>query len=244
MRKRNGSGRLQWSVPESAMSVTTSAPDRLAPVEPERGFTPPLERLPVLLQRADAAAGDARRVATAELNALLGQMARYASRPAADLLLRWLDQGALKDLQDAEGLTARAAATAAVLSMGYPYALEISPDDLDHLRARSAAARGPGGAVGALMMMVVTSLIAAVQLATEPGVQGIGSAVGLLVAMLASVVVMLSNPKGVRRRWASIALLVSGLVAMSLALGGTTALFAPALGAMAAFAMGWPRPKG
>src|SRR5437868_9002327 len=74
MRKHSGSGRLQWSVPESAMSVTTSAPDRLAPVEPERGFTPPLERLPVLLQRADAAAGDARRAATAELNAGLGQM--------------------------------------------------------------------------------------------------------------------------------------------------------------------------
>lgn len=244
MRKRNGSGRLQWSVPESAMAVTSSTPDRLAPVEPERGFTPPLERLPVLLQRADAAAGDARRAATAELNAGLGQMARYPSRPAADLLLRWLDQGALKDLQDAEGLTARAAATAAVLSMGYPYALEISPDDLDHLRARTAAARGPGAAVGALMMMVVTSLIAVVQLATEPGVQGAGSAVGLLVAMLASVGLMLSNPRGARRRWASIALLVSGLVAMSLALGGTTALFAPALGAMAAFAMGWPRPKG
>ena len=243
MRKRSGSGRLQWSVPESAMAVTSSAPDRLAPVEPERGFTPPLERLPVLLQRADAAAaGDARRAATAELNAVLGQMARYPSRPAADLLLRWLDQGALKDLQDAEGLTARAAATAAVLSMGYPYALEISPDDLDHLRARSAAVRGPGGAVGALMMMVVTSLIAVVQLATEPGVQGVGNAVGLLVAMMASVVVMLSS--GRRRRWAAIALLVSGLVAMSLALGGTTALLAPALGAMAAFAMGWPRPKG
>ncbi|HYV48276.1 MAG TPA: hypothetical protein VFA20_25625 [Myxococcaceae bacterium] len=230
-------------MPESAMAVTSSAPDRLAPVEPERGFTPPLERLPVLLQRADAAAaGDARRAATAELNAVLGQMARYPSRPAADLLLRWLDQGALKDLQDAEGLTARAAAAAAVLSMGYPYALEISPDDLDHLRARSAAVRGPGGAVGALMMMVVTSLIAVVQLATEPGVQGVGNAVGLLVAMMASVVVMLSS--GRRRRWAAIALLVSGLVAMSLALGGTTALLAPALGAMAAFAMGWPRPKG
>src|SRR6185295_2782151 len=243
MRKRSGSGRLQWSVPESAMAVTSSAPDRLAPVEPERGFTPPLERLPVLLQRADAAAaGDARRAATAELNAMLGQMARYPSRPAADLLLRWLDQGALKDLQDAEGLTARAAATAAVLSMGYPYALEISPDDLDHLRARSAAVRGPGGAVGALMMMVVTSLIAVVQLATEPGVQGVGNAVGLRVAMMAAVVVMLSS--GRRRRWAAIALLVSGLVAMSLALGGTTALLAPALGAMAAFAMGWPRPKG
>jgi len=224
------------------MAVTTSAPDRLAPVEPERGFIPPLERLPVLLQRADAAAGDARRAATTELNAMLGQMARYPSRPAADLLLRWLDQGALKDLQDAEGLTARAAATAAVLSMGYPYALEISPDDLDHLRARSAAVRGPGGAVGALMMVVVTSLIAVVQLATEPGVQGVGNAVGLLVAMMASVVVMLSSAR--RRRWAAIALLVSGLVAMSLALGGTTALLAPALGAMAAFAMGWPRPKG
>src|SRR4051794_29229120 len=154
------------------MSVTTSAPDRVAPEPAERPFVPPIERLSMLLHKADAASGDARRAATSELNAALGQMSRFASRPVADLLLRWLDQGALSDLQDAEGLTARAAATAALLSMGYPYALEISPDDLDHLRSRTAAVRGPGGAVGALMMVVVTAGISIVQLATDPEAHG------------------------------------------------------------------------
>jgi len=209
--------------------------------EPERTFTPPIERLSGLLQKADAASGDARRAATSELNAALGQMSRFASRPVADLLLRWLDQGALSDLQDAEGQTARAAATAAVLSMGYPYALEISPDDLDHLRSRSAAVRGPGGAVGAFLMVAVTAGIAIVQLATDPEAHGLASAAGLLLAMLASVGAMVASAQSARRRWASVVLLVAGMVAMSMALGGTTALLAPALGSLAAFAMGWPR---
>jgi hypothetical protein len=224
------------------MSVTTSTPDRVASPEPERSFVPPIERLSALLQKADAANGDARRAATAELNAALGQMSRFASRPMADLLLRWLDQGALSDLQDAEGLTARAAATAALLSMGYPYALEISPDDLDHLRSRSAAVRGPGGAVGALLMVVVTAAISAVQLfADREPAQTVSAAVTLLLAMLVSVGVTAASPPSARRRWASVALLVSGLIAMSMALGGTMGLFAPALGALVAFAMAWPR---
>src|SRR4051812_33035558 len=192
------------------MPVTSTAPDRVA-AEPERPFTPPIERLSTLLQRADNASGDARRTATTELNAALGQMSRFASRPVADLLLRWLDQGALSDLQDAEGLTARAAATAALLSMGYPYALEISPDDLDHLRSRTAAVRGPGGAVGALMMVVVTAGISIVQLATDPEAHGLVSASGLLLVMLASSVVAVASARASRRRWASVALLVSGL---------------------------------
>src|ERR1043165_1643671 len=103
------------------MAVTTTAPDRVAPeVASDRSLATPVDRLAALLQRAEASAsGDARRAATNELTALLGQSPRYASRPVADLLLRWLDQGALVGLEDGEGQTARAAATAAVLAMGY-----------------------------------------------------------------------------------------------------------------------------
>src|SRR5438128_1942683 len=83
----------------------------------------PLERLGAALRSAEAATGDARRSAAGALNALLLKAGRQPSRALADLLLRWLDEAALSGLEDADGQTSRAAATAAVLSMGYPYAL-------------------------------------------------------------------------------------------------------------------------
>jgi hypothetical protein len=202
-----------------------------------------MERLGALLQRADAANGDARRAATGELNTLLGQMPRYASRPVADLLLRWLDQGALSDLQDGEGQTARAAATAAVLSMGYPYALEINPNDLDHLRSHSAPGARRGGPLAAFLMVTVTSGFALLP-AFAPGAHAPASGFVLLGAMFGSALgLLLSRPRGPWRRWALIALLLSGLTSMSMAFTGTSMLFAPAIGSIAAFSMAWRRDR-
>jgi len=226
------------------MAVTHTAPDRVTSPEPapERSFASPVERLSTLLQKADAATGDARRSATGELNELLGQMSRFASRPVADLLLRWLDQGSLTDLEDGDGQTARAAATAAVLSMGYPYALEISPDDLDHLRERTAATGSLGGALAAFLVVAVTSGFAVFEIATEGAWRAHLSHLGALLAVLGSMMaVVLSRARGSGRRWALISLLLSGLVAMSFALSESTVLLMPAIGAIVAFAMAWPR---
>lgn len=225
------------------MSVTTTAPDRVA-AEPtsERAIAPPMERLNSLLQRAGAASGEARRAAASELNALVAQLSRTPSRPLADLLLRWLDQGALGDLEDAEGQTSRAATTAAVLSMGYPYALEISPDDLDHLRQRSSAGGKAGEALAAFLIVAVTSGFSALEMVTDGSWSQRLSHLAILLGMVGSMMgVVLSRPRGSGRRVALVALLLSGMMAMSLALSEPSSLLVPAIGALVAFVMSWRR---
>ncbi|HZN94034.1 MAG TPA: hypothetical protein VFB81_15080 [Myxococcales bacterium] len=230
-------------MPDSVMAVTHTAPDRVTSPEPapERSFASPVERLSTLLQKADAATGDARRSATGELNELLGQMSRFASRPVADLLLRWLDQGSLTDLEDGDGQTARAAATAAVLSMGYPYALEISPDDLDHLREHTAPDSSLGGSLAATLVVGITSAFAGTELVAQ-GWRGHLSHMGALLAVIGTMIaVALTRARGSGRRWALLSLLLSGLVAMSFAVSESSVLLFPAIGAIIAFAMAWPR---
>jgi len=226
------------------MPVTTAAPERMAPEPaPERAYATPLERLAALQQRAESTTGDARRSAVSELNTLLAQLSRHPSRPLADFLLRWLDKGTLADLEDAEGQTSRAAATAAVLTMGYPYALEISPDDLDHLRERSAVS-GTGGTLASFLVVAVTSGFSLLQLWTEGRwtwhLAHLGPVLALLGSMMA---VVLTRPRGSGRRVALLSLLLAGMLAMSLAASGSPALVLPAIGAMVAFVMSWPRRK-
>jgi len=225
------------------MSVTTAAPERMAPEPaPERAYATPLDRLSSLQQRAEAATGDARRSAASELNALLAQLSRHPSRPLADLLLRWLDQGTLADLEDAEGLTSRAAATAAVLSMGYPYALEISPDDLDHLRERSAASGGAGGTLASFLVVAVTAGFSVLELWTEGSwTQHLAHLASVLALLGAAMGMVLTRPRSSGRRAALLSLLLAGMLAMSLAATGSPSLLLPGLGALVAFVMSWPR---
>ena len=225
------------------MAVTTQTTPTQVAMEPapERSLATPMERLSALLQKADAASGDARRAATTELNLMLGQMPRYASRPVADQLLRWLDQGSFSDLEDKEGQTARAAATGALLAMGYPYALEISPDDLDHLRERSASGGGLSEGLAALLLLG-TSGFGLMEVVRDGALLRNPSHLLPLLAVLASVLgVGLSRSRGSRRRLALLSLLVSGVVAMGFAFTESSALLLPALGAILGFAMAWPR---
>lgn len=228
------------------MATTTIVPDRVAPQPTsERTFATPVERLSGLLRKAEGATGEARRAAASELNALATQLARLPSRPVADVLLRWLDEGALRNMEDADGQTSRAAVTAAVLAMGYPYALEISPDDLDHLRERTAASGSLGGTLAAFLVVVVTSGYSLLELATEESWRGHVSQMASVLAVVGSgVAVALSRPRAVARRWALLWLLLSGLSAMSMAMSGTSALLLPAIGAIVAFGMAWPRRGG
>jgi hypothetical protein len=56
------------------------------------------------------------------------------SRKVADVFHHLLEAGRLKELEDEEGHTCRAAAVEGLLSLGFPYALEVRPEDLEHLR--------------------------------------------------------------------------------------------------------------
>ncbi|MFY1824709.1 hypothetical protein ACN47A_02225 [Myxococcus fulvus] len=114
--------------------------------------TPPVELpLPVLVRVEQAvAASDAERPeAAARLNEVLAQLAQGGGeRQVADTLHRLLDSGRLEGLVDARGRSCRAVAVEALLSLGFPYALEVQPEDLKHLRSNNASR--PKGRPGAL----------------------------------------------------------------------------------------------
>ncbi|MFP2932405.1 hypothetical protein ACLESO_46105, partial [Pyxidicoccus sp. 3LG] len=81
-----------------------------------------------------------------KLNALLAQMAAEGGdRQVADTFHRLLESGKLEGLVDTQGRSCRAAAVEALLALGFPYALEVEPEDLEHLRAsgRRDLAWGP-----------------------------------------------------------------------------------------------------
>ncbi|MFY2556578.1 hypothetical protein ACN469_02945 [Corallococcus terminator] len=108
--------------------------------------TPPVELpLPLLVrvEQAVSASEADRPEASSRLNEVLAQLASGGGeRQVADTLHRLLDGGRLDGLVDAEGRSCRAVAVEALLSLGFPYALEVEPDDLKHLRANAAARRG------------------------------------------------------------------------------------------------------
>lgn len=71
----------------------------------------------------------------------------------AHWLMELLQEGTLEALVGEERWTARAMAAEALLSLGYPHALEIHPDDLEHLRAVQALRPGGSGLLATIALM-------------------------------------------------------------------------------------------
>jgi hypothetical protein len=107
---------------------------------------PEAERCEVLglVEAARKATGDEREVLAAQLGAQLEALGEGGgSREVADLLLHLLEGGRLEGLVERGGRTCRSAAVEALTRLGFPYALEVRPEDLDHLRAWTRRRRGP-----------------------------------------------------------------------------------------------------
>lgn len=95
-----------------------------------------------------------RREVAGRLNRLLDEMAREGgSRQVADVFHGLLEGGALEGLVDARGRTCHAAAVEGLLSLGFPYALEVRPEDLEALHG------GAGGAPGKDWRVELPSLL-------------------------------------------------------------------------------------
>ncbi len=100
------------------------------------------------------------RGAASRLKVALEALARAEpTRGTRDFLQGLLDRRTLDGLKDAQGLPCRGAVVSAQLALGYPYALEISPEDLQALRdaGRPQTQRG-------LAARVLTGLSASVSL--------------------------------------------------------------------------------
>jgi hypothetical protein len=172
------------------------------PVRRGGTLTPPSAPLPMLLlaQQARRAEGAERQRLASELNQVLEELGgQGGGRAEADAFHRLLEGGNLDGLVDADGRSCRAAAVESLLALGFPYALEVRPEDLAHLKdaavtpgGRLASPRGgpfPALAVGlgALAFQVVLVLAGLV----APGglliLQGLLTLLSLAVLTVASV---------------------------------------------------------
>ncbi|NMO19488.1 hypothetical protein [Pyxidicoccus fallax] len=178
-----------WSPPEpepepEAVLPPSEAPRKARPapplvqtpyLQPLTGKpTPPLDLpLPVLVLTEQV-----RRVPEAErpelatrLNTLLEQMGQAGGdRQVADTFHRLLETGKLEGLVDTRGRTCRAVAVEALLSLGYPYALEVRPEDLEHLRTHGRARAAPGpGALLPVGVLIAGLGMQSIQELTRPG---------------------------------------------------------------------------
>ncbi len=168
------------------------------------------------------------------LNRELASLPRDGGRPVADALLRLLEGGRLEGLVDTAGRSARATAAMALVGMGYPYALELSPEDLDHLRQ----AQGPRtprvflvAGLGLVWALGGLEFVAGAAQGREwvvlHSVLTVGTALG----------VALTRPGTRLRRWAMGALVLAGAVGIQLGLVPTPAALLSGLAALIAAAL-------
>jgi len=157
-----GSGPRQGESEEGGAELPSLAPWEPLESLPVPGEVP-LTVLSAFVQEARAATSEAERSSLAErINHQLDTLeVGGEGRRVADLLHQFLEGGQLAGLEDASGRTCRAAATEALLRLGFPFALEVRPEDLEHLRARDPSAPSrfpwaPWGAAGALGAGTVT----------------------------------------------------------------------------------------
>jgi hypothetical protein len=179
-----------------------------------------------LVQDARVAASDAERVLVAgALNQQLDALAAGGgSREVADLLQQLLESGRLAGLADAGGRTCRAAAIEALTRLGFPYALEVRPEDLDFLRGQDEASEGFPWVPTAAGALVVAGIVA--QWA-GPLLQGLGREGPLLplvllmgLSLMALVPALLGPERSASQRAGLLGLLVLSLVQLYLGVFG------------------------
>ncbi len=112
------------------------------------------------------------------LRVLDGLAAAPPSEDAAAELVRALDEHQL-DLEDADGRSCRAAAVGVLLAYGYPHALHLTPEDLQHYRSASRPGLTRWGVVA---LSAGVAGMAGFQLSTFPTV-GTAVAGGLAAAL-------------------------------------------------------------
>ncbi len=221
----SGSGSRQGEFGEEGSAEVPS----LAPWEPPASPTGPEAdpgRVLALVQDARMAASDADRVQVAgRLNQQLDALAAGGgSREVADLLEQLLESGQLAGLEDTEGRACRAAATEALTRLGFPYALEVRPEDLAFLRGQDGASQEfpwRSTAAGALLVAGMAAQWG-VPLLQGEGLEGPGLPTVLLVglSLLALVPALLGPERSASQRAGLLGLLVLSLVQLFLGVFG------------------------
>jgi hypothetical protein len=155
-------------------------------------------------------------------------------RATADRLLQLLASGELATFRAADGTSARAAAVERLLALGYPYALEVSPEDLAHWRAErpSEATDGRGLAV---LVMTVAVCLSLWGLSEPPSGIGLATVVALEGVTVAGAV----RPR--LRGWARRAVFALGVLACVLGFRYGIATVLPGVAGLVSARFIWPR---
>ena len=178
------------------------------PVEDPGGVVAPDPLALVLAEaRAPGADANARRTVVDRLARLdLG-----SPRATADALLGLLASEDLATLHAPDGTSARAVAVDRLLALGYPYALEVSPEDLAHWRAERPSEATDGRGLSVLVMTVAVCL-SLWGVSDPPTGIGLASVVALEAVTVAGVV------RPGLRTWARKAVFALGVLACALGL--------------------------
>lgn len=186
-----------------AAEAPVQAGSSLPPTHPTPPLGLPLPLMALVEQAHREERGAQQRHLASRINQALAQLAQgEGGRPVADVFHRLLEGGRLEGLEDEAGQTCVEAALQGLLSLGFPYALEVRPEDLERLRAApsaapsspglglkpTAAAIAGGGAAGQVALELLTSGALSAQVTLQVG------------ALLAALVpVLLSAPKTLLR---------------------------------------------
>jgi hypothetical protein len=127
-------------------------------------------------------------------------------RATADSLQTLLASGDLDSLRASDGTSARAVAVERLLALGYPYALEVSPEDLAHWRAERPSEATDGRGLSVLVMTVAVCL-SLWGVSDPPTGFGLATVLALLAVTVAGAV----RPR--LRRWARKAIFALGVLA-------------------------------
>jgi len=179
-----------------------------APVE-DPGTVAAADPLELALAEARAPGADA----TAR-RAFVDRLARLDlgdARATADALLKVLASQDLATLQASGGTSARAVAVERLLALGYPYALEVSPEDLAHWRAERPSEATDGRGLSVLVMTVAVCL-SLWGVSEPPTGLGLASVLALEAVTVAGVV------RPGLRAWARKAVFALGVLACALGL--------------------------
>ncbi|MFL5344869.1 MAG: hypothetical protein ACJ8AT_08745 [Hyalangium sp.] len=202
---------------------------------------PPGSPLPVLVlvDQAQQASGEERQELSRRINRWLDKMVREGgSRHVADWFHHLIESGRLEGLEDAAGHGCHETAVLGLLAMGFPYALEVRPEDLERVKPRQEQRKfrrretnlkgtGAGVVLGGMLGEVLLNLLRARHVA------GTLTAEVILVA-LALVSLLFSKPGTALRNVSLAVLLVASLLSFFLGvMGGYAGLVSGLAGLLA-----------
>ena len=180
--------------------------------------------------RAPGADAGARRAFVGRLATLdLG-----SPRATADRLQALLASGELGALRASDGTSARAVAVERLLALGYPYALEVTPEDLAHWRHERPSEATDGRGLAVLVMTVAACL-------SLWGVSDPPTGLGLASVLALEAVTVAGAVRPSLRGWARKAVLVLGVLACVLGLHYGVGTLLPGVAGLVTARFLWPR---